>query len=82
VDNPRTEPRVKHTARKSKKKRGLVARSITYTSTQRPRDRPRELIVDVPPGEVMDADYAAAMVAVWTGIPLAEVTIVAIAGGG
>ena len=73
---------MKHTARKSKKRRRLVARSITYTSTKRPRDRPRELIVDVPPGEVMDADYAAAIVAVRTGIPLAEVTIVAIAGSG
>jgi hypothetical protein len=28
----------------------------------------------------MDADYAAAMVAVRTGMPLAEVTIVTIAG--
>jgi hypothetical protein len=81
VDDPQGEPRVKHTARKSKKRRGLVARSITYTSAKRPRDRPRELIVDVPHGEVMDADYAAAMVAVRTGMPLAEVTIVAISGG-
>jgi hypothetical protein len=38
------------------------------------------LIVDIPHGEAMDADYAAAMVAVRTGIPLAEVTIVTIAG--
>jgi hypothetical protein len=71
---------VKHTARKSKQSRGLVARSIVYTSNKRPHDRPRELTVDVPHGEVMDADYAAAMVAVRTGMPLAEVTIVTIAG--
>jgi hypothetical protein len=71
---------VKHTARKSKKNRGLVARRITYTSTKRPHDRHRELIVGIPPGEVMDADYAAAMVAVRTGMPLAEVTIITITG--
>jgi hypothetical protein len=51
-----------------------------YTSTKRPHDRLQELTVDVPHGEVMDADYAAAMVAVRTGIPLAEVTIVTISG--
>jgi hypothetical protein len=68
--------------RTSRKSRGLTARNITYASTKRPHDRPRELIVDVPHGEIMDADYAAAMVAVRTGMPLAEVTIVTIAGGG
>jgi hypothetical protein len=67
--------------RTSKKSRGLTARSIVYTSTKRPHGRPRELIVDVPHGEVMDADYAAAMVAVRTGMLLAEVSIVTIAGG-
>ena len=66
--------------RKSKKRRGLVARRITYTSTKRPHDRHRELMVDVPRGEMMDADYAAAMVAVRTGMPLAEVTIITVAG--
>jgi hypothetical protein len=71
---------VKHTTRKSKKSRGLAARRIVYTSAQRPHDRPRELIVDVPCGEVLDADYAAAMVAVRTGMPLVEVSIVTIAG--
>jgi hypothetical protein len=57
-----------------------VARRIVHTSTKRPHDRPRELTVDIPHGEVMDADYAAAMVAVRTGMPLAEVIIVTIAG--
>jgi hypothetical protein len=71
---------VKHTTRKSKKSRGLVVRRIVYRSAQRPHDRPRELIVDVPRGEVLDADYAAAMVAVRTGMPLAEVSIVTITG--
>ena len=71
---------MKHTTRKSKKSRGLVARRIVYTSAQHPHDRPRELIVNVPCGEVMDAGYAAAMVAVRTGMPLVEVSIVTIAG--
>ncbi len=71
---------MKHTTRKSRKNRGLVARRITYTSTERPHDRHRKLIVDVSHGEVVDVDYAAAMVAVRTGIPLAEVTIVTVAG--
>jgi hypothetical protein len=68
--------------RTSKKSRGPTTRSIMYTSTKHPHDRPRKLIVDVPHGEVMDADYAAAMVAVRTGMPLAEVTIVTITGAG
>jgi hypothetical protein len=38
------------------------------------------LIVDVPRGEAMDADYAAAMVVIRTGMPLVEVSIVTIAG--
>jgi hypothetical protein len=63
---------VKHTTRKSKKSRGLVAKH--------PHDQPRELIADVPCGEVMGDDYAAAMVAVRTGMPLVEVGIVTIAG--
>jgi hypothetical protein len=42
----------------------------------------RELIVDVPHREVMDADDAATLVAVRTGMPVAEVTIVMIAAGG
>ena len=71
---------MKHTARKRKKNRGLVARRTTYTSTRRPHDRYRELMVDVPHGEIMDADYAAAMVAVRTGMPLAEVTIITTTG--
>ena len=73
---------MKHRARKSKKSRGLVARRITYTNTKRPHDRHRELTVDVPHEEVMNTDYAAAMVAVRTGMPLAEVTIITIAGVG
>ncbi|MGH3753785.1 MAG: hypothetical protein ACRDRP_14015 [Pseudonocardiaceae bacterium] len=65
---------------KSKKSRGLVTRSIVYKSSKRPHDRPLELKVDIPHGEIIDADYAAAMVAVRTGMPLAEVNIVTITG--
>ncbi len=72
---------MKHAARK-KKRRWLVARSITYTSTKRRHDRHRELIVDISQGEIMDADYAAAIVTVRTGMPLTEVTIITIAGEG
>ncbi len=68
---------MKHT--KSKKSRGLATRSIAYQSNKRPHDRPLELKVDVPRGEIIDASYAAAMVAVRTGMPLAEVNIVKIA---
>jgi hypothetical protein len=73
---PRTTGRRK--PRRRPKSTGLVARSITYRSAQRPRERPQELTVSVRPGEVIDAGYAAAVVAVRTGMPLAEVTIVTI----
>jgi hypothetical protein len=69
---------VKHT--KSKKNRGLATRRIMYKSSKHPHDRHRELKVDVPLGEIVDDRYAAAMVAVRTGVPLAEVNIVTIAG--
>ncbi len=69
---------MKHT--KSKKNRGLTTRSIAHKSNKRPQDRPRELTVDVPRGEIIDASYAAAMVAVRTSIPLTEVNIITIAG--
>jgi hypothetical protein len=76
---------VKHTVRhglprKSKKSRGLAIRIIVYKSNKRPHDRSRELKVDVPRGETIDASYAAAMVAVRTSMPLAEVKIVKISG--
>jgi hypothetical protein len=75
-DAPRTSVRRK--PRRRPTSTGLVARSIAYRSTQRPHDRPEELTVRVPCGEVVDAGYAAAVVAVRTGMPLAEVTIVTI----
>ncbi len=65
---------------KSKKGRGLVARSIVYKSNKRPRDQSRELKVDVPRGEIIDASYAAAMVAMRTSMPLEDVNIVKIVG--
>jgi hypothetical protein len=69
---------VKHT--KNKKNSGLATRRIVYKSSRHPHDRHRELKVDVPRGEIIDARYAAAMVAVRTGMPLADVSIVTIAG--
>jgi hypothetical protein len=69
---------VKHV--RSKKDKWLTTRNIVYKSSQHPHDRHRELKVNVPRGEIMDADYAAAMVAVRTGMPLADVNIVKIVG--
>jgi hypothetical protein len=63
---------------KSKKGRELTARSIVYKSNKHPHERHRELKVNVPRGEIIDYRYAAAMVAVRTGVPLADVDIVKI----
>lgn len=65
---------MKHT--RSKRKRGLVTRRIVYRNRRRPDARPQEMKVDIRPDESVDADYAAAMVAVRTGTPLADVTII------
>lgn len=64
---------------KSKKSRGLITRRIVYKNHKRPYDRPQELKVDIPRGEMIDAGYAAAMVAARTTMPLADVMIVKIA---
>jgi hypothetical protein len=69
---------VKHT--RSKTKRGLVSQRIVYRDRLRPHQRPQELTIDVRHGEVLDADHAAAIVAVRTGTSLRTVSIVAIAG--
>lgn len=76
LEIPRTSARRK--PRRKPKSTELIARSITYRSTQRPHDRPEELTVNVPYGEAIDTGYAAAVVAVRTGMSLAEVTIVTI----
>ncbi|HEU0089924.1 MAG TPA: hypothetical protein VFQ77_20125 [Pseudonocardiaceae bacterium] len=67
--------------RRSKRRRSgrLVTRRILYQNYKRPHDRPQELKVDVPPGEMIDTDYATAMVAVRTGMSLDDVKIVKIA---
>jgi len=49
-----------------------------YGDRRRPHIRHQELKVDVRRGEVIDDDYAAAMVAVRTTMPLADVRIVRI----
>ena len=63
---------------RSKASRGLVTRRIVYRDRKHPHDRPRELKVDLPRGEVLDTDYAAAMVAAGTTTPLTDVLIIAI----
>ncbi|MGH3903943.1 MAG: hypothetical protein ACRDTE_07130 [Pseudonocardiaceae bacterium] len=68
---------MKHT--KSKNSRGLVTRRIVFKNRKRPHDRPQELTVDLRRGERIEESYAAAMVAVRTSTPLADVKIVHIA---
>jgi len=63
---------------KSKAQRGLVTQRIVYADHRRPHDKPQELKVDVRCGEVIDVDYAAALVAVRTTLSLDEVRIVRI----
>lgn len=64
---------------KSKASRGLVTRRIVYRDRRHPHEQLRELKVDVSRRDVMDDDYAAAMVAVRTVTPLAYVQIIRIA---
>ncbi|MGH8920366.1 MAG: hypothetical protein ACRD0H_18880 [Actinomycetes bacterium] len=61
---------------KSKQARGLETRRIVYGDRRRPHARHQELKVDVRRGEVIDDDYAAAMVAARTTTPLADVFFV------
>ncbi len=61
---------------KSKEARGLETRRIVYGNHRRPHDNPQELSVDVRRGEVIDDDYAAAMVAARTTLPLTDVRII------
>ncbi|MGH3929776.1 MAG: hypothetical protein ACRDTF_07345 [Pseudonocardiaceae bacterium] len=61
-----------------KRRRMLVTKRIVYQSHKRPHERPKELTVNLPPGEMIDAGYATGMVAVRTGMPLENVRIVKI----
>ncbi|MGH3794165.1 MAG: hypothetical protein ACRDSP_04685 [Pseudonocardiaceae bacterium] len=63
---------------RSKERRGLVTRRIVYRDGKRPHGRPQELKVDIRHGDVIDDDYAAAMVAARTTLPLADVRIMRI----
>lgn len=67
---------VKHT--KSKRSRGLVTKRIVFKNRNRPHDPSQELKVDLHRGERIEESYAAAMVAVRTSTPLADVIIVEI----
>ncbi|MGH3931026.1 MAG: hypothetical protein ACRDTF_13740 [Pseudonocardiaceae bacterium] len=63
---------------KSKAARGLETRRIVYGNHRRPHGTPQELKVDVRRGEVIDDDYAAAMIAARTTLPLADVRVIKI----
>ncbi|MGH3913628.1 MAG: hypothetical protein ACRDTC_09475 [Pseudonocardiaceae bacterium] len=63
---------------KSKESRGLETRRIVYSDRRHPHGTLQELKVDVRRGEVIDDDYAAALVAVRTCVALADVHIVRI----
>lgn len=63
---------------KSKQARGLETRTIVYGDRRWPHARRQELKVDVPRGEVIDEDYAAAMVAARTTTPLGDMFVVRI----
>ncbi|MGH3912234.1 MAG: hypothetical protein ACRDTC_02300 [Pseudonocardiaceae bacterium] len=63
---------------KSKAAKGLETRRIVYGDHRRPRNRPQEIRVDVRRGEVIDEDYAVAVVAARTTLPLDQVRIIRI----
>lgn len=63
---------------RSKASKGLETRRIVYGNHRRPHEKPQELKVDVRRGEVIDDDYAAAMVAARTTVPLADIRIIKI----
>lgn len=73
------ESRMKHT--KSKARRGLVTRRIVYASHRSPHARHQELKVDIRSGTIVDMEYAAALVAARTPLPLADIKIVKIEAG-
>ncbi|MGQ0774451.1 MAG: hypothetical protein ACT4NY_08555 [Pseudonocardiales bacterium] len=66
----------RHRPKSSKEARGLETRVIVYGDRRRPHAQRQELKIDVRRGEVIDNDYAAAMVAARTTTPLADVLIV------
>ncbi len=61
---------------KSKAQLGLVTQRIVYASRKYPRVRSQELKVDLRRGTVIDTEYATALVAVRTTLPLNEVRII------
>lgn len=63
---------------RSKKSRGLETWRLVYVNRHHPHAPAQEIKVDVRRGETIDADYAAAMVAVRTSISLADVRILRI----
>lgn len=66
---------------KSKARRGLATRRIVYVNRKHSHARHRELTVDVRSAEIIDLDYAAALVAVRASLPLTDVKIIRIEAG-
>jgi len=65
---------------KSKADRGLETWRIVYGDRRRPHAPHQELKVDVRCGDVIDEDYAVAMVAARTTTPLADVQFIKVTG--
>jgi hypothetical protein len=64
--------------RKSKAQKCLVTQRIVYASPKCPSGQHQELTVDVRRGTIIDMDYAAALVAARTPLPLRDVIVVRI----
>ena len=62
--------------KKSKSARGLVTNVIQYRDRRYPHHPVQRLTVDVRRGDSIEDQQAAAMVAVRTGMPLAQVKII------
>ena len=64
--------------KKNKATQGFVSSTIYYRDSRCVNSRDRALKVDVRRGETIDEQYAAALVAVRTGLPLGQVRIMEI----
>lgn len=61
---------------KSKMSKGLEAQIIIYGNRRYPHTRHQQLKVDIRCGEMIDNDYAAAIVAARIGLALADVVVI------
>lgn len=65
---------------RKKKNRCLVTWRIVYRDRRNPYQRPQEITAEMRHGHLVDNDFAAAVVAVHTSIPLHAVQIITSAG--